>query len=88
MIEDPHEHLLARRRDRAIAIVLSVKERECDQFLTPEASRKLRKAVLDQFNDLHSFCVDLMSSGGVVVNEAYVDRLEALTAALEELSNG
>lgn len=81
--------LLAARRDRAIAIVLGVKERECDDQLSEESSRKLRKVVLDQFNDLSSLCEDLLQAAAVdqqvVVNEAYLERLEALTDALEEL---
>lgn len=82
------DQLIARRRDRAIAIVLSVKERECDEFLPDEASRKLRKAVLDQFNDLYGFCVDLLHSAEPVtpvVNLEYLERLDALTAAVEDL---
>lgn len=85
--QHPAAELLARRRDRAIAIVLGVKERECDEFLTPEASRKLRKVVLDQFNDLFGFCADLLETGvpDSSVNIEYLDRLDALTAAVEEL---
>lgn len=76
------EELLARRRDRAIAIVLSVKERECDEFLSPEAQRKLRKAVLDQFNDFASFAMDLL--GTQAVNEEYINRLDLILTAVTE----
>lgn len=67
--------MLAKRRDRAISIVLSLKERECDQFLPKDASSKLRKVVLDQFNDLVDFAIDMCASldtGDVVVNEEWL----------------
>lgn len=88
MIPPGTEQLLDRRRDRAIAIVLGVKERECDVFLSEEASRKLRKVVLDQFNDFHALCSDLLASaadGAVIINEEYLQRLDTLTATIEEM---
>ncbi len=80
--------ILAKRRDRAIAIVLGVKERECDRHLPPEARQKLRKVVLDQFNDLHDIAMDLVRSldnGDVVVNEMYLERLDAIYDAVKTL---
>lgn len=70
---------MARRRDRAIAIMLGVKEREADQHLPREVSAKLRKAILDQMNDFYDSCLDVMKSldsGEYVVNEDYFERLE------------
>lgn len=73
--------VLARRRDRAIAIILGLKERECDQHLPRDASQKLRKAVLDQFNEFYDISVDMMRSldtGEVSLNEDYVERSLAM----------
>lgn len=87
--------ILAKRRDRSIAIILGVKERECDRHLPPEARTKLRKVVLDQLNDFHDLCADLIRSldagGDVVVNEVYVEKLDAIhdtLSRLEAASNG
>jgi hypothetical protein len=80
--ETPTDKLLARRRDRAIAIILGVKERECDPYLPEEASRKLRKVVLDQFNEFSALVEDIADSG-VVLNQEYLAKLDALLAQLE-----
>ena len=78
--------IMAKRRDRAISIVLGVKERECDPHLPPEARAKLRKVILDQFNDLFSLAVDLLPSPqrevGVVVNDLYRDKLDRIDETL------
>lgn len=80
--------ILSRRRDRAIAIVLGVKEREADRHLPPEAQRKLRKVVLDQFNDLTDLARDLLQSYAdsvpVVMNEVYLERLDQIYDLLVE----
>lgn len=81
--------ILAKRRDRAIAIVLGVKERECDKHLPPEARQKLRKVVLDQFNDVHDLAMDLVRSldnGDVVVNELFLERLDAIYDVVKTLA--
>ena len=62
------DDILRKRRDRDIAIVLNVKEREVDPLLTHEgggthASRLLRKVVLDQFNDFCDLALDVTASG-------------------------
>lgn len=83
--------ILAKRRDRAIAIVLGVKERECDRHLPQEARSKLRKVVLDQFNDLHDLSMDLIRSldnGDVVLNEVYLEKLDAIYNTLQSLVPG
>jgi hypothetical protein len=82
--------LLRKRRDRAIAIVLGVKERECDAYLPPEVSAKLRKVILDQMNDLYDVCLDLLGSsddGSVVLNELYQQKIDELYDRLV-VSNG
>jgi hypothetical protein len=81
--------LLNKRRDRAIAIILRTKEQECDRYLPPEQSAKLRKVVLDQVNNLSDMVVDLMGSlqdnSGVVLNEYYLQRLDDLHEMVSSL---
>lgn len=77
--------LLAKRRDRAIAIILRVKETECDRDLTVHASQKLRKVVLDQVNEFYDLVLDVMRSldnGEVVLNEDYMAKLDAIHDAV------
>lgn len=71
--------VLARRRDRSIAILLGLKEKECDKFLPKDVQSKLRKAVLDQINEFYDLAVDVIRSldnDEVVLNEEYLSRLE------------
>lgn len=61
------DEILKKRRDRACAIILGVKERELDPILkgTPEgdrASKAMRKAVLDQVNDFYDLALDIVNS--------------------------
>lgn len=83
--------ILGKRRDRAIAIVLGVKERECDEYLPPHASQKIRKVVLDQFNDYFDFCADILrsldSTSGAVLNEVYVEKLDAMHDLMVEIAS-
>lgn len=77
--------VLSKRKDRAIAIILGVKERECDKHLPPEVSSKLRKVVLDQLNEFYDLCLDVMRSldtGEVVLNESYMTKLDEIHDAL------
>lgn len=78
--------ILAKRRDRAIAIVLGVKERECDRFLPPQAQTKLRKVVLDQLNDLHELAMDLIrsldSNTDAVINEVWLQKIDEIHDAV------
>lgn len=80
--------ILAKRRDRAIAIILGVKERECDQYLPNQSSAKMRKVVLDQLNDYHDLCADLirsLDSDDVVLNEIFVERLDMISNQLSRV---
>jgi hypothetical protein len=75
--------LLRRRKDRACAIVLGVKEREVDPYLRahPEASEKLRKVVLDQLNEFYEVVMDIVNSldsGDVVLNDHYLQKIDDL----------
>lgn len=79
------QDLLARRRDRCIAIILSVKERECDQYLSAASSQKLRKVTLDQLNDFYDLVVDIMGSldtGDVTLNEHWLKKIDEIHSEL------
>lgn len=72
--------LISKRCDRAIAIILSLKERECDQYLPSDAQYQLRKVVLDQLNELKEFTKDLLDTfaeSHVIANQIYLERIEA-----------
>jgi len=83
--------ILAKRRDRAIAVILGVKEREVDPILNRdprgrEVSSKLRKVVLDQINELHELTQDMLksmaTSGDVVLNDVYLEMLARIHDAV------
>lgn len=81
--------LLAKRRDRAIAIVLSVKEREADTILRSSAegraaSDRLRKVVLDQFNDLTDVASHLLMANDAGMNELFLEKLEQIYQAVSD----
>jgi hypothetical protein len=62
------DEILKKRRDRTIAIILGLKEREVDPLLLQEpggsrASGMLRKVILDQINDFYDIALDVASSG-------------------------
>jgi hypothetical protein len=81
MTTDVLTDILARRRDRAIAVLLGVKEKEVDQYLPAEVRLRLRKAILDQLNEFHSMVIDVMRSldnGEVVLNELYLEKIDQL----------
>lgn len=61
------EEILKKRRDRTIAIILGLKEREVDPLLLQgpgggRASGMLRKVILDQINDFYDMALDVTSS--------------------------
>lgn len=74
--------LVARRRDRAIAVLLGIKEREVDQYLPPDVKIRLRKAILDQLNDYTTLVLDVLRSlnndSTVVLNELYMEKLDEI----------
>ena len=77
--------ILERRKNKAIAIVLGVKEREIDSSLSRPLQDKLRKVVLDQFNEYHELCMDVIKSldtGEVTLNEHYLELLSELHAVV------
>lgn len=74
-----NKQFLGKRRDRAVAILMSFKEREVDQYLPRDVSVRLRKEILDQVNDLVNTAFDLMGSG---MNQEYLDRIEKIYDAV------
>jgi hypothetical protein len=73
--------LLAKRRDKAIAVILSTKELHCDEFLPDSESSVLRKVVLDQINDYYDLCFDIIKSldnDSVVLNNDYLDKIDEI----------
>lgn len=77
--------MIGKRRDKSIAIILSVKDKECDPYLTEEASKDLRKAVLDQINDLCDLACDLLdsvASEDLILNETYLKKIDAMHEVL------
>lgn len=86
--------LIRKRKDRAIAIVLGIKEREVDPLLgkdekSQRAKRMMRKVILDQFNDLADLACDVASSGEAshtyFNDELWEARLKATVQQFEEL---
>lgn len=75
-----NKEFLGKRRDRAIAIILSYKERECDDYLPDYVSRELRKVVLDQINDICDLAMDLMNDD-IDFNEEFLNKLDELLEA-------
>ncbi len=70
------EDMAVKRRDRCLAAILNVKD-ECDHHLPDDLSRRLRKVVLDQVNDLTDTLVDLLKTVNddrIVVNEYWIER--------------
>lgn len=95
------DEILRKRRDRTIAIILGLKEREVDPLLTQmpggsRASGLLRKVILDQINDFYDMALDVASSGtveGFEFNpEVWLPRIDrhlvALQQAVHSLGNG
>lgn len=93
--------ILEKRKNRCIAIILNVKEREVDPLLNmepggPLASRLLRKAILDQINDFFEMAVDVVGSSEVQtfefnpeVWERKIDgKLDEIHRALTSGTNG
>jgi hypothetical protein len=72
-----NKDFLGKRRDRAIATILSFKEKECDTYLPQDVSYELRKIILDQINDVVDLAYDLINDD-IVINEAFLQRLDEI----------
>ena len=83
------ERLLNKRKDRAIATILGVKEREIDFRIDAESARLLRKCILDQINGYHETVIEIVDSldnGEVALNEVYLDRIDEIFDAVQALA--
>lgn len=79
------ETMLRKRRDRSIATILGIKERECDPHLPERTKQLLRKVILDQFNDFYTLVMDVTDSldtGEVVLNEVYLAKIDEIHRSL------
>lgn len=90
------DDILKKRRDRSIAIILGIKEREVDPLLSPQpggpqASTLLRKVVLDQINDFCELALDVANSGEAPKFEfnpdVWMNRIDGRLAALQGAVN-
>lgn len=73
------EDLLQRRRDRLIATLLGIKDRELDRYLPADVSAKFRKALLDGVNDFADLCLDLVRSlDDGITNELWLQKLDEI----------
>lgn len=95
------QDILSKRRDRTIAIVLGIKEREVDPLLSQmpggaRASTLLRKVILDQINDFYDMALDVANSSGADQYEFNPDvwtrriegHLREISTAMREFANG
>ncbi len=84
--------IVARRKDRAIAVLLGIKEREVDQYLPKEVQVRLRKAILDQLNDYTTLVLDVLRSlntdSTVVLNELWLQKLDEIHHAVTTNGHG
>lgn len=81
------KRVLAKRRDRVIAIILGTKERELDPHVSYEASMAFRKVIMDQMNDFYDLVLDLLGSiddQAVVINQLYLDKIDEIFNAVIE----
>jgi hypothetical protein len=83
---------LAKRRDRAIAAILSFKEDQCDPYLPRPVSARLRKIVLDQLNEFFVVACTSMAQGSydpnVILNEHYLQKINELHDVIVGEKNG
>jgi len=90
-MNDGVKGILAKRRDRTIAILLNFKESECDKYLPREIQVALRKQILDQVNDFYDLAIDLLRSldtGTIVLNQEYLDKVDKMHEMLEKMVDG
>lgn len=71
------KEFLGKRRDRAIATILSFKEDNCDEFLPDDISDDLRYIILSQINDVCDFAFDLLNDD-IDFNEHFLNRLDEI----------
>lgn len=75
------KNFLAKRTKKSIAILMSYKERQCDQYLPKEISQELRKVILDEMNDLANVASDLISED-IIWNEEFYEKFDQIHKAV------
>ena len=84
-MQDSIRDLLNRRKNRAAAIILGVKDDECDDYLPEEASRVLRKVILDEMNSFYEICIDVIESldnDTFLINDHWLEKLDEIHSCL------
>lgn len=77
--------ILAKRRDRMIATILTTKEEQCDPYISSDSSALMRKTILDQINSYYELCCDLISAvqpEGVILNGKYLEKIDEIHESL------
>jgi L-2-hydroxyglutarate oxidase LhgO len=74
---------LGKRRDRALAIILSYKEQHVDPELDDSVAAAFRKLILDQINEVTDLAFDLIGSESVY-NEEFMRKLDEIYVVLTD----
>lgn len=85
-LTDELNDAIDRRARRASAILLSFKENNCDQFLPDDVCFSLRKAILDEVNELAELamdCVKRAETESGVSNDFFIGLLEEIHSNTE-----
>lgn len=70
--------MVARRRDRCIATILSFKEDEIDNMVDDDdISAEFRELILYEINDVCNLAIDLINDSSIV-NEIFMERLDKM----------
>lgn len=80
---DLNKNALERRRDQAIASILSFKEVHCDSYLPHDISVSLRKKILDEINQLAELALEL-SDSEIIYNE-FRERFDKMYDMVSEI---
>lgn len=80
MIDEETRKAIAKRRDKAIAVILRAKEDECDEYLPSDVGVRFRKIILDQINEFHEMTLEIFkfSSSSRVNNDLYLEKLDEI----------
>lgn len=87
-LDEDYRKSAARRRDKAIAVILRAKESDCDPYLPPDVQQSFRKLILDQLNEFFDVLMDLTQFAGSepMYNDLYLKRrVDEIYDMLEEL---
>jgi hypothetical protein len=74
-----------KRRNRAIATILTFKDQYCDQYLPDNISSALREEILYQINQLSDIALDLLNEE-TYYNEIFFERFNKMYEMVSEMS--